>query len=195
MASIFAHPYCSEIAFQTGSPGSAVPSSAHNGMQRKCTVYAADSSRAECTRYVTRSARSRSLRLWKQIAMNERSRIYRWAVAWQRVAPAKGRVAAIAEGESSWRSWRTGAYMYIYKIYKIRGNTFAYTPAHSRVRSVYLRQIPPDTLLSLLYTLPASRLHRGLSEMPRKQFLRRLRAVYRGLGPCRGPPGRLNLWS
>jgi len=79
-----------------------VPSSAHNGMQRKCSVHAADSSRAECTRYVTWSARSRSSRLWKQIAMNERSRIYRWAVAWQRDAPAKGRATQLVGDSYVW---------------------------------------------------------------------------------------------
>lgn len=85
---------------------------------------------------------SRSSWFWKQIAMNERAEFTNGARE-------KGCRISLRERRcGSESSLESAANVCVYKI--SCGNTFA---CNSLVHSVYLRQIPLDTILSLLYTL------------------------------------------
>lgn len=114
-----------------------------NEMQRKCTIRTADSSRAECIRYVTRNALSQFAAL--ETNRNEREKQNLPTGHGKRGAGCNPCTSAVVEAKIAWKARRTNVC-----VYKIScGNTFA---CNSLVHSVYLRQIPLDTILSLLYT-------------------------------------------
>lgn len=113
-----------------------------NEMQRKCTIRTADSSRAECIRYVTRNALSQFAAL--ETNRNEREKQNLPTGHGKRGAGCNPCTSAVVEAKIAWKARRTNVC-----VYKIScGNTFA---CNSLVHSVYLRQIPLDTILSLLY--------------------------------------------
>lgn len=123
-------------------------------MQRKCTIHATDSSRTECTRYVTRSACSFAVRgfgnksQWtREVKFIDRARRAEKECTCKGCNP---RAGVIVEAKVAWK--RVQMYVYVCTCTqdirdKIR------LPAAARCNSVYLRQIPLDTILSLLYTL------------------------------------------
>lgn len=163
-------------------------------MQRKCTIRAVDSSRAECIRYVTRNALLQFAAL--ETNRNEREKQNLPIGHGKRGAGCNPCASAVVEAKVARKAWR--ASVCVYKI--SRGNTFA---CNSLVHSVYLRQIPLDTILSLLYTL--SRRHPpGIRDAARRAARHRLDAAfpacpengsrndnipYRSLPSCHGPSG------
>jgi len=154
--------------------------STRDEVQRNCIIFTHHpcSRQLAAIRYVTRNAPSQFAAL--ETNRNEREKQNLPMGYGKRGAECNPCASAVVEAKVAWKARRANVC-----VYKIScGNTFA---CNSLVHSVYLRQIPLDTILSLLYTLSrrhpsgirdaaprrAASAQCSFSSVPGKRFLKR----------------------